>query len=67
MKKHTFFIQWWTIGNDEYDIESATFHLRTKFLNVFLGKFKKGDKRSIVFLKRCEDDRVLIDRRGHSV
>ncbi len=64
MEKQEFFIEWWTLGNEETNIESATFHICIKHLKQFLELFQHGHKRSILFLKRCDDNKVLIEKRS---
>lgn len=66
MEKDEFFIEWWTLGNSDTDIESGKFHLFPSHLNNFIKKFVAGDKRHITFLKRCKDNKVLINNQGRA-
>lgn len=60
-----YYIEWWKLGNDERDIEASQFH--TPSLDHFIATFKSCKHLSLVFLKRCHDNKVLYDKRAGSM
>jgi hypothetical protein len=62
--KYEYYIEWWKLGSDAKDIEAGQF--RTSNLKHFITVFKGHKHLSLVFLKRCHDDRVLYDMRTGS-
>ncbi len=62
--KYEYYIEWWKLGTAESDIEAGQF--RTVNLKHFIKLFKSYKHLSLVFLKRCHDERVLLDRRTGS-
>jgi hypothetical protein len=64
LNRYEYYIEWWKLGTAETDIEAGQF--RTANLKHFINVFKSYKYLSLVFLKRCHDDRVLLDRRTGS-
>ncbi len=56
-----YYIEWWKLGTDERDIEAGRF--RTNNLKHFVKLFGGFEDLSMVFLERCHDSRVLLDKR----
>lgn len=59
--KYEYFVEWWRLGTDERDIEAGQF--RTSDIKHFVKMFGRFKHLSMVFLRRCHDDKVLLDRR----
>ena len=59
--KYEYYIEWWKLGTAETDIEAGQF--RTNNLKHFVRLFGTFKHLTMVFLKRCHDDKVLLDKR----
>ena len=62
--KYEYYMEWWKLGTAESDIEAGQF--RVGNLKHFVRLFGSLKHLSMVFLKRCHDDKVLLDRRTGS-
>lgn len=59
--KREYYMEWWQYGRHEKDIDIGHFH--TANLKHFVKLFTSFKKFSLVYLRRCQDDKVLWDRR----
>jgi hypothetical protein len=59
--RREYYMEWWQYGNHEADIDIGHFH--TSNLKHFVKLFTSFKKFSLVYLRRCQDDKVLWDRR----
>ena len=65
MDVHSFYIEWWTIGDTVKTPEPATFSMPMKSLKYFLKRLiNNSNRRNIVYLKNITTDRVILDKRN---
>jgi hypothetical protein len=60
--KREYYMEWWKIGTDHKEIETSWFH--SGHIKNFLTQFLAGNKRTVIFLERVEDKKILRDVRG---
>ncbi len=60
-KKCKYYLEWWQLGTDEFEIQSGWFH--TKYPTHFVNMFTRFEKYTIIYLQRCSDSVILINRR----
>jgi len=60
--KREYYMEWWKHGNDEKDIDIGHFH--SSNLKRFLRLFISFKKYNLIYLMRCQDKKVLWNRRA---
>ena len=60
--KREYYMEWWKYGNDEKDIDIGHFH--SSNLKHFLKLFISFKKYNLIYLMRCQDEKVLWNRRA---